>query len=62
MSCPVCFSGDDPAMRESLIAGISVLLGVTVIVLGCFARFFFSLARRARAVALAEETTDAPVR
>ena len=62
MSCPVCFGGDDPAMRESLIAGISVLLGVTVIVLGCFARFFLSLARRAREAALSEETTDSAVR
>jgi hypothetical protein len=49
-------------MRESLIAGISVLLGVTIVVLGCFARFFVSLARRAREVAMAKETTDLPVR
>ena len=62
MACPVCFSGDDPAMRESLIAGMSVLLGVTVVVLGCFARFFVSLARRAREAAITEETTDLPVR
>jgi hypothetical protein len=62
MACPVCFSGDDPAMRESLIAGVSVLLGITVIVLGCFARFFISLARRAREAALTEEITDVSVR
>jgi hypothetical protein len=48
MACPVCFGGDDPMMRESLNAGIGVLLGVTAIVLGCFARFFVSLARRSR--------------
>jgi hypothetical protein len=30
-------------------AGILVLLGVTVVVLGCFARFFVALARRSRA-------------
>jgi hypothetical protein len=48
MSCPVCFGGEDPVVRESLTAGISVLLGVTVVVLGCFARFFVSLARRSR--------------
>ena len=47
MSCPVCFGGDDPGMRESLNAGIGVLMGVTGIVLGCFARFFIMLARRA---------------
>jgi hypothetical protein len=38
-------------MRESLTAGISVLVGVTVVVLGCFGRFFFSLARRSREAA-----------
>ena len=48
MSCPVCFGGDDPVVRESLNAGIGVLLGVTSIVLGCFARFFVVLAKRAR--------------
>ena len=47
MSCPVCFGGDDPVMRESLNAGIGVLLGVTGVVLACFARFFVALARRA---------------
>ena len=48
MSCPVCFGGDDPVVRESLNAGIGVLLGVTGVVLGCFARFFLVLAKRAR--------------
>lgn len=48
MACPVCFGGEDPAMRESLNAGIGVLLGVTAVVLGCFARFFVTLARRSR--------------
>jgi hypothetical protein len=49
MSCPVCFGAVEPAVRESLNAGILVLLGVTIGVLGCFARFFVMLARRARA-------------
>ena len=48
MACPVCFGGDDTVMRESLNAGIGVLMGVTVIVLAAFARFFFVLARRAK--------------
>jgi hypothetical protein len=51
MSCPVCFGGDDPGMRESLNAGIGVLMGVTTVVLGCFARFFLTLARRSREAA-----------
>jgi hypothetical protein len=47
MSCPVCFGGEDAAMRESLNAGIGVLMGVTGVVLACFAGFFVTLARRA---------------
>jgi hypothetical protein len=58
MSCPVCFGGDDPGMRESLNAGIGVLMGVTGIVLGCFARFFVALARRSRASAHLVGATD----
>jgi len=34
--------------RVHLFAGIGVLLGVTLIVLGCFARFFIALARKSR--------------
>jgi hypothetical protein len=49
--CPVCFTGADTVTRETLNAGIGVLLGVTVIVLGLFARFFVQLARRSRAAA-----------
>ena len=49
--CPVCFTGGDAVTRETLNAGIGVLLGVTVVVLGLFARFFLKLARRSRAAA-----------
>jgi hypothetical protein len=48
MACPVCFGGEDTVMRESLNAGIGVLMGVTTIVLACFARFIVVLARRSR--------------
>jgi hypothetical protein len=58
MSCPVCFGGDDPVVRESLNAGIGVLMGVTAIVLGCFARFFVVLARRAHLAAEPESVDD----
>jgi hypothetical protein len=47
MACPVCFTGDDPVTRDSLTAGIGVLLVVTMVVLVCFAVFFVTLARRA---------------
>ncbi|MBI4886370.1 MAG: hypothetical protein HY824_04715 [Acidobacteria bacterium] len=49
MACPVCFSPLEPSVRESMNAGILVLLGVTAGVLACFVRFFVALARRARA-------------
>jgi len=51
MACPVCFGSVEPAVSESLNAGIFVLLGVTAVVLGCFLRFFVRLARKARASA-----------
>ncbi|MDA1183620.1 MAG: hypothetical protein O2930_03115 [Acidobacteria bacterium] len=61
MACPVCFSSVEPAVRESLNAGIFVLLGITAIVLGCFLRFFVALARRSRASAhLVGETAERP--
>ena len=49
--CPVCFTGADTVTRETLNAGIGVLLGVTLVVLALFARFFLKLARRSRAAA-----------
>ena len=49
--CPVCFTGADTVTRETLNAGIGVLLGVTVVVLALFARFFVKLALRSRAAA-----------
>lgn len=48
MSCPVCFAPLDETVQTSMNAGIFVLLGVTVSVLGGLAAFFAALARRAR--------------
>ena len=48
MACPICFGGDDLVVRESLNAGIGVLMGVTLVVLAFFARFVGQLARRSR--------------
>lgn len=63
MACPVCFGGDDIAIRESLNAGIGILLGVTAIVLGAFVRFFFQLAKRARqASAVGLVVSDPPAK
>ena len=54
MACPVCYTAADPAITESLNAGIFVLLGVTGVVLGGVARFIVSLARRARVPVIVE--------
>jgi hypothetical protein len=62
MACPVCFTGDDPVTRDSLTAGIGVLLGVTVVVLLCFATFFITLARRARRAHALEAAATPPAR
>jgi hypothetical protein len=56
MACPVCFGGEDTAMRESLNAGIGVLMGVTAIVLAGFARLIVVLARRSREAHLVGHT------
>jgi len=58
MACPVCFGSVAPAVSERLNAGVFVLLGVTVVVHGCFLRFFVALARRLRASARLDATPD----
>jgi hypothetical protein len=60
MACPVCFGGEDTVMRESLNAGIGVLMGVTTIVLAAFARFIVVLARRSREAHLIAEVRLKP--
>ena len=50
-ACTVCFGAVEPIVRESMNAGIFVLLGVTIVVLGCFARFFLALAKHSREAA-----------
>ncbi len=63
MACPACFGGEDPVVRESLTAGIGVLLGVTAVVLGLFVRFFLALVRRSRDAAnLVEDRFEPTVR
>jgi hypothetical protein len=48
LACPVCYQPVDEVVRTSMNLGIGVLLGTTIVVLACFARFFVSLARRSR--------------
>lgn len=46
-ACPVCFGANDGPILQGSNMGILALLVVTLAVLGGFARFFFTLARRA---------------
>ena len=55
MACPVCFSASDPVVRESMNAGIGVLLVVTGTVLAGFLWFIASIVRRARMASIVEE-------
>lgn len=49
MACPVCYApAADAALRESMNAGIFVLLGTTFVVLCGFARLIVRLVRRSR--------------
>jgi hypothetical protein len=47
-ACPVCFGQSDAPMAQAMNFGIMLMLGVVVVVLGGFASFILSLARRAR--------------
>jgi hypothetical protein len=46
LPCVVCFSPTDPLVRDSVNAGILLLLGVTAVVLAGFATFVVRIARR----------------
>ena len=61
MACPVCFGGEDTLMRESLNAGIGVLVGVTAIVLACFATFIVKLARRSQLAEVLEPSNPSTI-
>ncbi len=45
-ACPVCFGASDVPMLEGSNMGILALLVVTLAMLGAFAAFFYTLARR----------------
>jgi hypothetical protein len=45
-ACPVCFGASDGPMLQGSNMGILALLVVTLAMLGAFAAFFLSLARR----------------
>jgi hypothetical protein len=46
-ACPVCFGASDGPILQGSNMGILALLLVTLVVLGIFGRFFYTLAKRA---------------
>jgi hypothetical protein len=57
LACPVCYTAADPAITDSLNAGILVLLGATGLVLAAVGGFIVTLVRRARRMPHVEERT-----
>ncbi|MCR4375285.1 MAG: hypothetical protein NUW22_10590 [Acidobacteria bacterium] len=48
LACPVCFRVEESAATDGVVAAVLVLVGVTTVVLGAFARFIVGVARRER--------------
>jgi ABC-type thiamin/hydroxymethylpyrimidine transport system permease subunit len=57
-ACPVCFGASDGPMLQGSNMGIAALLMVTLAMLGAFAAFFATLARRASRRAEQDGTTS----
>lgn len=55
LACSSCVGAADGPMASGLNAGVAVLLGVTGVVLACFAAGMVAFARRARALERMEE-------
>jgi hypothetical protein len=60
LACPVCFGQSDAPMAQAMNMGIMLMLVVVVAVLGAFASFIVSLARRARLAELAAAEQHEP--
>jgi hypothetical protein len=57
LACPVCFGRSDSPLAIATNLGVMAMLVVVFAVLGSFAAFFVYLARRARMMADARETS-----
>jgi hypothetical protein len=57
LACPVCFGRSDSPLAIATNLGVMAMLVVVVAVLGSFAAFFVYLARRARTMVDARETS-----
>ena len=54
LGCSVCYGASKGTMIDAARLGTWLLIGVTVLMQGAFAAFFFYLRRRARLAAAAE--------
>lgn len=48
LACPICFRVEESATTDGARAAVLVLVGVTTVVLGAFARFIVGFAKRER--------------
>lgn len=46
LACPICFRVEESATTDGALAAVLVLLAVTTVVLGAFARFIVRFAKR----------------
>ena len=57
-ACPMCFGAEETSMIDGTKLGILALLGITLVVQGAFAGFFFYLRNRAKQIADIELDTE----
>ena len=51
LACPQCFGAEETSIVDGTRLGIAVMLGITFLVQGAFAGFFFYLRKRAKRIA-----------
>ena len=54
LACPMCFGAEESKMIDGTKVGMFVLIGITLVMQGAFAGFFFYLRRRAKQMADAD--------
>ena len=54
LACPLCFGAEETGMVDGTKIGMFVLIGLTLVMQGAFAGFFFYLRRRAKQMADAD--------
>ena len=54
LACPMCFGAEESKMIDGTKIGMFVLIGITLVMQGAFAGFFFYLRKRAKQMADAD--------